>query len=172
MSSLKEFLEATNYSITGGTEFQWQCFGPNARYLDSDKENKYSTSVIFDSVTQTLYVIEAWDYVNNREYRWVHPFYVERYKAEHVERAMDSYETSLDDKKFIDIELEEDIFEKIAAMHAGKEYDTRVKVPIDFSDEELLKYMTLAHEMDMTFNQFIEMALREAIEKEGILERD
>jgi hypothetical protein len=37
-------------------------------------------------------------------------------------------------------------------------------MPVDFSDEELLKYMKLAHERDMTFNQFVEEALRAAIE--------
>jgi hypothetical protein len=36
---------------------------------------------------------------------------------------------------------------------------------VDFSDEELLKYMKLAHEQDMTFNEFVEQALRAAIEQ-------
>lgn len=36
---------------------------------------------------------------------------------------------------------------------------------LDFSDEELLQYMKLAHEQDITFNKFVENALRAAIEK-------
>jgi hypothetical protein len=51
------------------------------------------------------------------------------------------------------------------AIKAGEDYDTRVSIPIDFTDEELLKYMKLAHEQDVTFNEFIEQALRMAIEK-------
>jgi hypothetical protein len=54
--------------------------------------------------------------------------------------------------------------QKALAIAAGEESDTRVSMPIDFTDEQLLKYMKLAHERDMTFNQFVEDALREAIE--------
>ena len=38
-----------------------------------------------------------------------------------------------------------------------------MQVPVDFSDEDLLKYMKLAHERDITFNELIEEALRHAI---------
>jgi hypothetical protein len=38
-------------------------------------------------------------------------------------------------------------------------------VVVEFTDEELLTYMMMAHEMDITFNQFVELALREAIEQ-------
>lgn len=48
-------------------------------------------------------------------------------------------------------------------IQAGETYDTRVKVPVDFSDEELLQYMKLAHDRDMTFNEFVEEALRHAL---------
>lgn len=41
-------------------------------------------------------------------------------------------------------------------------------VEVDFSDEELLQYMKLAHEKDITFNKFVENALRRAIEEAGI----
>jgi hypothetical protein len=39
---------------------------------------------------------------------------------------------------------------------------------MEFSDEELLTYMKLAHEQDITFNQLVERALREALDREGI----
>ena len=41
-------------------------------------------------------------------------------------------------------------------------------IELDFSDEELLQYMKLAHDMDITFNKFVETALRRAIEAAGI----
>jgi hypothetical protein len=49
------------------------------------------------------------------------------------------------------------------AIKSGEDYDTRVMMPIDFSDAELLQYKKLAHDRDMTFNQFVEEALRHAI---------
>ena len=51
------------------------------------------------------------------------------------------------------------------AIVAGDDYDTRVSVPVDFTDEELLKYMKLAHEMDITFNELVERAIRAAIDE-------
>jgi len=36
-------------------------------------------------------------------------------------------------------------------------------IDLEFSDEELLKYMKMAHELDITFNQLVERALKEVI---------
>ena len=43
--------------------------------------------------------------------------------------------------------------------------DNRVEVPLDFSDEELLVLFKMAHEADMTFNDFVEKALRDYLEQ-------
>jgi hypothetical protein len=40
---------------------------------------------------------------------------------------------------------------------------------VEFSDEDLLQYMKLAHEHDITFNQMVEIALREAIDAHNML---
>lgn len=166
MITLKDFLEAVDYKITGGSEFQWECFGSNARYLDANdgdgSDSHYSINAIFDSVDQTVYVVEAWDYLTNREYRWFNPDYKFGYDDEASGRDVDPNE-SLDGRHYIDLEVPEDILEKIKAIVAGEEYDSRVKVPVDFTDEELLKYMKLAHERDITFNELVEEALRHAI---------
>lgn len=159
---LKNYLEAIQFKITEGSDYGWNCYGPNARYLDSYKEDEYSISAIFDSENQFVYAIELWDYVNHREYRWQHPNFKEEFLAEAEEREIDPTE-SLDGNRYIDLEVSEDILEKIEAVISGRDYDTRVKVPVDFSDEELLKYMKLAHERDITFNELVEEALRCAI---------
>jgi len=72
-----------------------------------------------------------------------------------------------DDVDYIDLDVDDDFIQKALAIKAGEDYDTRVSVPVDFTDEELLTYMKMAHEQDMTFNQFIEEALRQAIAKHG-----
>ena len=43
--------------------------------------------------------------------------------------------------------------------------DNRVEIPLDFSDEELLVLFKQAHEADMTFNDFVEKALRDYLEQ-------
>ena len=70
-----------------------------------------------------------------------------------------------DDVKWNDTDAEDDILEKVNAIMEGREFDSRTTIAIDFTDEELLTYMKLAHELDITFNSFVEMALVEAIKK-------
>ncbi len=165
---IKNFLEAIDYKITGGSEFCWTCFGPTARYLDCDDsqgaDGKYSIHSVFDIVDQTIYVIEAWDYVNGREYRWLNPEFASKFTDECSVKGIDP-RSSLDGKKFIDVDVQDDILEKISKIINGEEYDTRIKVPVDFSDEDLLKYMKLAHDLDITFNELVERAIREAVDE-------
>jgi hypothetical protein len=165
---LKDYLEAIQYKISGGSEYSWECFGPNARYLDCVEnelsDGRYSINAVFDGATQDIYAIELWDYERNREYRWIDPDYRTEHDAECHRREIDPNE-SLDGNRYIDLEVTEDILEKIAAVVAGEDYDERVKVPVDFTDEELLKYMKLAHDQDITFNQLVERALKNAIDE-------
>ncbi len=46
---------------------------------------------------------------------------------------------------------------------------TKVKyanIDLDFDEEELLKYMMCAHEQNLSFNEFVEQALKERIKEE------
>lgn len=167
MITLKEYVEAIDYKITGGSEYQWDTFGNNARYLDScDSEGAdatYSIVAVFDSVDQTVYIVEAWDYTNDRVYRWINPDYIGKYKKDHKRHNVD-YKEASDTKEYIDLDVKDDILEKVRSIVAGEDYDSRIKVPVDFSDEDLLQYMKLAHEMDITFNELVERAIRAAID--------
>lgn len=170
MITLKNFLEAIEYRITEGSDYGWDCYGPNARYLDAQGpslNSDYSIHAIFDSVDQTVYAVEAWDYRNDREYRWIHPDYQKAHRKECKQKEVDPKESI--ERNFIDLDVAEDILEKINAIVNNVGYDERIKVPVDFSDEELLQYMKIAHEKDITFNQLVEEALRAAIDE---FERD
>jgi hypothetical protein len=61
--------------------------------------------------------------------------------------------------------VDDDFIQKCLAIREGEDYDTRVLMPVEFSDEDLLKYMKMAHERDITFNQLVEQALLTAIEE-------
>jgi hypothetical protein len=63
-----------------------------------------------------------------------------------------------DEVDYVDLDVDDDFIQKALAIIAGEDYDTRVSVPVNFTDEELLKYMKMAHDRDMTFNAFVEEA--------------
>lgn len=169
MISVEDFTQAVNYRITGGSTFCWNCFSDDARYLDSDdlesynsQDQTYSASIIFGKPDFTVFLAEVHDYKNQRSYRLFHPDFREAYLKEAAEKGVD-HEQAWDHVKFIDLDVEEDWLEKCRAIVSGIEYDTRVRIQLDFSDDELLKYMLAAHQADITFNQYLERAIKAAI---------
>lgn len=170
MIVLKDFMDVTGYRITEGSDFGWQCFGPNAYRLDSwsgawnNTTEGYTISIVFDNITQTVYQIEAWDYFKDRAYRWTNPKYAEAHRAEAKQRGIDPQE-AWDEVKFVDLEVPEDFLEKARAIVANEDYDTRVQVPIELDDDLMFFAMKAAHEQDITFNQFMENLLRQKIDE-------
>ena len=165
MLTLKEWMEIVDYRITEGSTYGWQCFGHNAYCLDSwnGDHDGHSFSITFDTKTQEVYQVEAHDFRNGRAYRMINPDYASAHTTETTNRGVTN--EAWEDVNYVDLEVEDDFMQKALAIAAGEDYDDRVSIAIDLTDEELLKYMTLAHERDMTFNQFIEEALRSAIEE-------
>jgi len=165
MLNIKEWMEIVGYRITEGSDYQWGCFGINAYSLDSwnGDQDGCSFTIIFDNKSQEVYEVQAHDYAHQRAYRLINPAYVEQYRTENKRRDALA-DQAWDDVNYVDLEADDDWIQKALAIASGEDYDTRVSMAVDFTDEELLKYMKLAHERDMTFNQFIEEALRAAIE--------
>lgn len=161
-------MEAIQYKINDGHEYLWRCFGPNARgmgHWNGEYDgNGITVNCVFDTVNQTVYEMQAWDDKNDVQYRWVHPGYIEGQAAEAKRRGIDFYQ-SYDDRKFIDLEVAEDILEKASAIVAGLEYDKRVIVPLELNNDELFLMMKLAHEKDMTLNNYVEYILTQEINR-------
>jgi hypothetical protein len=166
MITMKEWMELVDYKITEGSEYCWSCYGPNAYTLDSwngvHGVGGYSFSIIFSTKTQKVYEVSMCDYTNDRAYRMINPKNVEKHRKE-ADAHGSSVNQAWDDVDYVDLDVADDFIQKALAIREGESYDTRIQVPVDFSDEELLIYMKLAHDRDMTFNQFVEEALREAI---------
>ena len=164
MITLKEWMEIVNYRITEGSAYGWQCYGHDAYMLDSwnGEHDGHSFTIIFDTKTQVVYEVQAHDYVHNRAYRMINEDFRKKNKKEARRRAVNKDE-AWDDVRYVDLDVDDDFIQKCLAIRAGEDYDTRVLVPIDFTDQELLAYMKLAHERDITFNQFVEETLRLAI---------
>jgi hypothetical protein len=165
MITIKDFMQTVDYRITEGSDYGWNCFGPNAYRLDSwnQEQDGHSVSMVFDTRTQVVYQMSAYDYPNERAYRWTNPEFRLEHDAESVERGVDG-DQAWDDVNYVDLEVAEDMLEKARAIVAEEDYDTRIKVPVEFTDEELLTYMKLAHDRDITFNQLVEESLRAVID--------
>jgi hypothetical protein len=166
MITMKEWMELVDYKITEGSEYGWQCYGPNAYCLDSwngvHGKGGHSFSIIFSTKTQKVYEVTVCDYTNDRAYRMIAENKRKKHNEESFLRNVDLNE-AWDDVEYVDLEVDDDFIQKCLAIAAGEDYDTKVSVPVDFTDEELLTYMKMAHERDITLNQLVEEALRDAI---------
>lgn len=168
MITLKQWMETFNYRITEGDTYGWSCYGPNAHQLSAwngkHSDGGWSGNIVFDTVNQTVYEVEICDYTNERAYRMINTDFKKAHASEAKNRGSASDE-AWDCVKFTDLELDEDWLEKAEAIVDGLEYDTRVRIPIELPDNELLYLFKMAHERDMKFNDFVEDILTQALEK-------
>lgn len=168
MINYYDFLQLINNEETTHEKYHYSCYGPNVA-IEEWWNQKYedggcSISVVYDTRSFTVYEMEAWDYQANREYRWINPLYREAYNQKYRDSTLDvSY--SIDGREFIDLEVSKDILEKATAMFQGKEYDTRIMIPVDLPDDVMFNIMKMAHEADMTLNQFVEQVVRADLER-------
>jgi len=167
MLTLKEFFEVTNYRISEGSDYGWECYGPNAYRLDAwnGDQNGHSHSIVFDTKTQEVYEVTSYDYRNNRAYRLMNPDFTKKHKKEAKLRQVD-YKEAFDNVDYVDLEVDDDWIQKALSIESGEtDYDTRVQVPLTLDRDQMFEMMQMAHERDMTLNQFVEMVLRQEIER-------
>jgi hypothetical protein len=166
MITLKDFMETINYRVTEGSDYGWNCYGSNAHCLSAwnglHDDGGWSANVVFDTKDQTVYEVEVCDYTNNRAYRIINPDFKSAQSTEakeHEEYANQAW----DDINFTDLEIDEDWLDKACAIVAGEEYDTRVSIPLDLPESDIINLMKMAHEKDVTLNHLVENILRTKI---------
>jgi hypothetical protein len=163
MLTLPEFFELIEHRVTGGSEFQWQCYGHHAYVIDSDGANHHF-SVVFDRDNQTVYEVTVCDYVNDRAYRMINPDFKFGHDDEAAGRGVPANQ-AWHDVLYVDLDVADDFIQKSLAIRDGKSYDTRVQLELDLDDNLLFGLMKLAHQRDITLNQLIEQILTEMIDR-------
>jgi hypothetical protein len=164
MITMKEWMELVDYRITEGSDYGWQCYGSNAYHLDSwnGDQDGHSFTIIFDTKNQTVYEVQAHDYLHQRAYRMINEDYRKKNKKEAKRRDVNKDE-AWDDVNYIDLEVDDDFIQKCLAIREGEDYDTRVEVPLTLPDEQLFDLMKMAHEADVSLNSFVEQILRDQL---------
>jgi hypothetical protein len=163
---LAQINEAMNHQITGGSEYQWQCF-PDARFLDYESDYA-QVSILYSTVDQTVYQADTsikhdmWS-KDEKPYRWTNPLFKDAYLNEAKERNIDP-DQAWDDVKWVELEVAEDFLEKAQAMFNGDEWDSRIQVPLDLDNDLLLQLAMEAHKRDITLNKMVEVVLQQAID--------
>lgn len=171
MITIRDFMEAVQYRITEGNEYTWHCFGDHAYQLtswDGRHSDGATVSMVFDTNTQTVYQIEAHDYLRNRSYRWIHPDHRAAYRQEALTWFGGdlSKDVAYDNVKFVDVDDHAVMLSRATAIARHEKYDDRASVEVELDDSEWYELMKLAHQRDVTLNMLVEEILWDQIKKE------
>lgn len=168
--NINEVMETFDYAFTSGSKYGWDCY-PFAQYaiFSSDWAE---VSVIFSIIDQTIYEITVdifnskWDKEvadSFRPYRWINPEWRDEYIDESESRGYD-YRVAWDDVTYIDLDVDTDFLDKAKAIFNGEyDFDKRIVIPIDISDADFCFHAKKAHEMDITFNEYINYCLEQSL---------
>lgn len=155
MINMHDFMNLVEFRITEGSEWFGNLGVPtySLTYWNGLHDG-FNVSIVFRTDNQVVVLAEVCDYARGRAYRLVHPDY-KNHKYD---------DQAWDEVNWTDLDDDQDWLNKAQAITKGLDYDTRITVPITFSDQEMLAYMKAAHDMDITFNEFVEQVLTRAIE--------
>jgi hypothetical protein len=164
MITMKEWMELVNYRITEGSDYMWKCYGDNVYQLDSwnGEQDGHSFTITFDTRDQTVYEVQAHDYLHQRAYRMINEDFRKKNKKEAKRRDVNKDE-AWDDVNYIDLEVDDDFIQKCLSIRESEDYDTRVEVPLTLPDDQLFDLMKMAHEADVSLNSFVEQVLRDQL---------
>jgi hypothetical protein len=162
---LKTAIEAVNYRFTSGDRFLWNCYGESAVYLNTTNvEDKSIGSIVFESTTADVLEITVEVPGEDLCYRWINPDVYQYYLLESASRNVNPNQ-AWDDVDYTDLETEEDIIEKLTAIANCEEFDRTVIVPLHLTEQEELSLHRMAHEANVTTNEYVNRILRAAVDK-------
>ena len=110
---LIDVITAAEGRVSGGDNFQWKCWGDNARFMEfADINGSEFCSVVFDTKTYDVYDIEIFIPDTDICFRWFNPAFINSYINEAKVRNID-YMLAWDSIKFIPVNDAQVIIEYI-----------------------------------------------------------
>ena len=105
--SINRFFYIIDYKISDGDEYLWQAYGENSWCVEYNGENCYNNIThevvaVFDRKTLIIYEVVCYDYINEVNYRWIHPDYIDEVNQEAKERNVDN-SIAYNNIKFIEV---------------------------------------------------------------------
>lgn len=157
MNMFESLLKAGHYKIISGSEYLWQSFGENARYLDLENklpntEFENYLTIVYDIKTQEVYESYIYSEILKKVYRWINPKYIKDYYDEALERDIDIRLYS-DELHYNDCDLFEDYLNKVTDIFNTGVCNQKISIEIDIDDG-----------IEIT-NEIVEKVLKDSIEK-------
>lgn len=165
---LFEVLQKIKPNITSGSQFLWKCYGNNAWMIDlcridTKLHMNETVTIIYDSQHMEIYEISTYSEIHQLEYKWYNPNYREIVKEEYKNRNIDFDDPICEDIKLIELEMLDDIIEKSSAIIEGKDFDKRILVELNLTNEEIETLTRASVLSNQTIDEFVNSALIQII---------
>lgn len=175
---LIDIITAANGRTSGGDPYLWTCFGENANFMEfRDVNGNGYSHCIFDTKTYQVYQVHvevplACTEIPQQSFQWTAPEFIQGFLFESKQHDVDPT-IAYDDVVYRNILDEEEVLELVEDI-GNCEYDHvpepvasdgKVAVPLTLSQDEQFRLMQMAHEADMTLNQYVEMILQGEIDR-------
>jgi hypothetical protein len=163
---LERFMIAVEYRISSSYEHLYECGDSSLSVLCSDKDGVYSTEVAINLKTNDTMYLNVWDYKNKRMYNY---FPDKEFMKEYLEEyaIKKPYYVHPDDViEEVNLDVEEDYFDKLYCIINEIDYNTDVLCKLDIDDDILIKLALKAHENNVTLNDYIVRLLTEYVYNE------
>jgi hypothetical protein len=119
---LLDVITAAKGRVNGGDSYLWNCFGPNAQYMEfCDADGMGFASCVFDTKTYEVYQITMEIPGQDQTFLWNNTSHVQQYFDECREREVDPY-LAWDDVKYSVVDYG-DLMLKYMADIADTYYD-------------------------------------------------
>lgn len=165
--TLHDFFSMFDYKVTEGSEFYWNCFGPNCRFIEL-KNNEIGGCVVFSKEDQEILQAEVYDEAKNVAYRWMPPSAKEKYFTECEVRNVPKME-AWEGCDFIDVETVNEFSDIVKSLIQGEplegDFEGDMDVELELPHHVIVFLSLEAHKRNITLNEMINIVLRDMLTK-------
>ena len=118
---LLDVITAAGGRVSGGDPYLWQCYGPNANFMEfRTNDGKGYSHCVYDTKTYDVYFVYVEIPETEKCWQWNNPSHFQEYLRESELRKVDPYE-AWDEVKWMPIETEDGILNMLKAIGEGEE---------------------------------------------------
>lgn len=104
---LNDIITAAGARVSGGSEYMWECYGPDANYIEfRDTDGQPYAHAIYDTKNYIVYEAHIEVPGQNQAFRWLNPITKHVYYTEAERRGIDP-NSAWDDVGYIHVDTEE-----------------------------------------------------------------
>jgi len=140
----------------------WVLQGKSGNY---DPNSYYKSMMLYDADQQVVIAMSVIDYNKSISFIWKNSDYVATPDMDVVLKQHYAKYTLARSDKCIEVDVAQDLIEKLHAIVRGYDYDNLVTIPLEFTPEDYSVFIDALTRLNLSPQEFITMAVEALLEK-------